>query len=86
MNDKTVLYSLSLFRVLFVIIVLFYTSVPEFIKIFLLMISDGFELCRLYFTRSNIYKETNFCSTNLYQHTEKNNRYYYLFSFIISDL
>ena len=67
------LFSLSLFRVIFVYIILFYTKLPQFIKILLLMLSDSFDLCARYnnyYITLEIYKNLK-CSDRLYHVTDK---------------
>ena len=41
MNDVIILYIASIIRILVVLIILFYTNLPEFVKIILLIFSEG---------------------------------------------
>ena len=73
MSDKSLLYSLSIFRVIFVYIILFYTNLPQFINILLLMLSDTFDLCATYHFYDisiEIYQKLK-CSDVLYHTTAK---------------
>jgi hypothetical protein len=67
MNDIQLLYLSEITRILFVIVVLFYTELPLFIKIILIMISDLFD-CGLFKSR---YGDKDFCKKEDYQVMDK---------------